>query len=72
MLMKRASDIPLILFTIFVSLLLFLLDDNPEGQKQFGDTLRDALSGLAKNTEGLQVCTHGDQLSLFCKTGSDT
>lgn len=30
-------------------------ESNPDGQKQFGETLKEALSGLAKNTEGLQV-----------------
>jgi len=29
--------------------------DGPEGQKEFGETLKKTLESLAHNTEGLQV-----------------
>ena len=32
------------------------LGDNPSLQKEFGETLKETLSSLAHNTEGLQVC----------------
>jgi hypothetical protein len=34
---------------------MLVLGDSPEGQKEFGETLKQTLNSLAQNTEGLQV-----------------
>ncbi|XP_052805178.1 peroxisomal biogenesis factor 19-like [Mya arenaria] len=51
-------------------------DDNPEGQKEFGETLKQTLASLAQNTEGLQDAASGtgvedDMMKMFSGLGLD-